>query len=358
MAAGLLRVGMTPDRMTIAGCLGVLVGALFLFPRGSFLAGSIVVALFVASDGLDGTMARMSGTASPWGAFLDSTLDRLSDMAVFAGIALYFAGQGETAGVAAALAAMVCSVLVSYSRARAEGLGMKADVGFAERTERTLAVLLGTFLVGFGVTPTALVVILGLVAAASAYTVGERVVYVRRQALDGMAAQAAAASTPEPVSTTRAPEAPAAAAAATAVFATPAPAAPEPAAAPVAPESTDHDGAFGDLGSDTFGQALLALGGGFDDEPEPEPRSAAPAAAPVAAPEHDDDDVEASFGAALMSMSAPHLGDEDLAPDATETTVLPTTQAARRGLQAPSDPSFPPLPEALRAFREPTDGTN
>ena len=110
--------------------------------RGWLLAGTIVVSAFALSDTLDGTMARRSGRSSAWGAFLDSTLDRVADAAVFGGLVLWFTGGGDDRPTALlALACLVLGGLVSYARARAEGLGMRADVGIAERTDRLVAVL-------------------------------------------------------------------------------------------------------------------------------------------------------------------------------------------------------------------------
>ena len=142
---------------------------------------SFVVGSFVLADSLDGTMARLSGRSSDWGAFLDSTLDRIADAAIFAGLAMWFVSQQDTVGVALSLAALVLGQVVSYARARAEGLGAQAAVGVAERTERLVVVLLATGLVGFGLPAQVLVVAMGLLAAASAVTVVQRMVVVRHQ---------------------------------------------------------------------------------------------------------------------------------------------------------------------------------
>ena len=92
IANGLLRLGVTPDQVTIVGTLGVVGGALWFFPRGHLLTGVLVITAFVFSDLLDGYMARTSGTASDWGSFLDSTLDRFGDAAIFGGLLLYYMG--------------------------------------------------------------------------------------------------------------------------------------------------------------------------------------------------------------------------------------------------------------------------
>jgi len=179
----LLRRGITPDAVTITGTLAVVVAALWLYPTGHLLAGTLVIAVFVLTDSLDGTMARRSGRSSSWGAFLDSTLDRFADAAIFAGLVLWFFGSGDDrlTGVLA-LACLVLGSIVPYARARAEGLGMTAAIGIAERADRLLAVLLATLLVGAGLSPRVLTVTLALLAVASAVTIVQRMATVRRQA--------------------------------------------------------------------------------------------------------------------------------------------------------------------------------
>jgi CDP-diacylglycerol--glycerol-3-phosphate 3-phosphatidyltransferase len=179
-----LRLGISPDVVTIVGTVGVCVGALAFFPRGQLLVGTLVVTLFIFSDNVDGVMARMSGRQGPWGAYLDSTLDRVGDAAIFGGLVLYFAGTHENVlGAGFALACLILGFVVSYSKARAEGLGMTANVGIAERADRLLAALVATFLVGVGVSVVLLVVVLGLLSVASLVTIVQRMVAVRRQAL-------------------------------------------------------------------------------------------------------------------------------------------------------------------------------
>ena len=180
----LLRLRVSPDAVTIVGTLGVASGALFFFPRGPLLTGVLVLTAFVFSDMVDGHMARLSGTSSSWGAFLDSTLDRLGDAAVFGGLVLYFMGPGESdlyAGLA--LYCLVMGATTSYARARAESLGMEAKGGLAERADRLVAILVMTGLsVIFGqawFVPFTLAVL----ALASTITVVQRILAVRRQAL-------------------------------------------------------------------------------------------------------------------------------------------------------------------------------
>ena len=182
IAARLLRWRITPDAVTITGTVAVVLAALTLFPTGHLLAGSIVIAVFVLTDSLDGTMARLSGRSSSWGAFLDSTLDRFADAAIFSGLVLWFVGRGDdklSAGLA--LACLVLGSIVPYARARAEGLGMTAAVGIAERADRLFLVLLATALVGSGLPAAVLTITLAVLAAASFVTIVQRMVTVRRQ---------------------------------------------------------------------------------------------------------------------------------------------------------------------------------
>ena len=180
-----LRLGIRPDVVTVVGTLGVCVGALGLYPRGQFFWGTIIISVFALSDTLDGVMARLSGRSSKWGAYLDSTLDRVADSAIFGGLVLWYAGDGEVPYLAAlALACLILGSVVSYAKARAEGLGMTANVGIAERAERVVTVLIATGLVGLGVDELLLAVVLALLAVASLVTVGQRMLEVRRQALE------------------------------------------------------------------------------------------------------------------------------------------------------------------------------
>ncbi|HEX5984980.1 MAG TPA: CDP-alcohol phosphatidyltransferase family protein [Nocardioides sp.] len=180
----LLRLGVSPDAVTIIGTIGVSFGALFFFPRGQLLVGVLVITAFVFSDMIDGHMARLSGKSSAWGAFLDSTLDRLGDAAVFGGLVLYFMGPGESDRWAAlALYCLVMGATTSYARARAESLGMQAKGGIAERADRLVAILVMTGLSDIFDLPWFIPFTLGVLAVASTVTVIQRVLAVRRQAL-------------------------------------------------------------------------------------------------------------------------------------------------------------------------------
>ena len=183
LARLLLRLGVSPDAVTVVGTLGVAAGALWFFPRGQLLAGVLFISAFVFSDLLDGHMARLSGTSSKWGAFLDSTLDRLGDAAIFAGLVLYYMGPGESDTFAVlALYCLVMGSVTSYARARAESLGMEAKGGIAERADRLVAILAMTGLSDIFDLPVLIPITLWLLAAASTITVLQRILLVRRQA--------------------------------------------------------------------------------------------------------------------------------------------------------------------------------
>ena len=192
VAHGLLRLGVSPDAVTLVGTLGVCAGALTFFPRGQLIVGALVVTAFVFSDLIDGYMARTSGRSSRWGAFLDSTLDRLGDGAIFGGLVLWFAGRGDDMLLAAVtLYVLVMGSVTSYARARAESLGFQAKGGLAERADRLVAVLVAAGLSDVFEVPLLLTVVLWWLAFASTVTVVQRVLLVRRQAFTGVDAKGA-----------------------------------------------------------------------------------------------------------------------------------------------------------------------
>ncbi|MDX6322769.1 MAG: CDP-diacylglycerol---glycerol-3-phosphate 3-phosphatidyltransferase, partial [Propionibacteriaceae bacterium] len=181
IARFLLRHGVSPDLVTVIGTAGVVVGALLCFPLGWLWQGVLVVTLFVFSDMIDGQMAKMSGRASLWGAFLDSSLDRFGDAAVFGGLLLWFAGPRDSvlwAGVT--LAALVVGQLTSYVKARAESLGFTCRGGLAARADRLLLILVGAMLAGLGV-PYVLEIAVSALALGGVITVGQRIAQVYRQ---------------------------------------------------------------------------------------------------------------------------------------------------------------------------------
>jgi CDP-diacylglycerol--glycerol-3-phosphate 3-phosphatidyltransferase len=178
-----LRLGISPDAVTVVGTLGVSAGALVFFPQGKFLIGVLVCLAFVFSDLVDGLMARLSGQSSSWGAFLDSTLDRCGDAAIFAGLAMYYVGPGDSNPLAGlAIYCLVAGSLTSYARARAESLGMQAKVGIAERSDRLVAILAATGLADIFNVLALIPVTLGVLAVASTITVLQRIMSVRSQA--------------------------------------------------------------------------------------------------------------------------------------------------------------------------------
>ncbi|MDP3889712.1 phosphatidylinositol phosphate synthase [Nocardioides sp.] len=179
----LIRLGVSADVVTVVGTLGVAAGALVFFPQGKLLTGVLVITAFVFSDLIDGHMARLTGKTNKFGAFLDSTLDRIGDAAIFAGLALYFAGPGDSdLYLVLALVCLVMGAVTSYARARAESLGFDAKVGIAERADRLVAILVMTGLGAIFALPILMHVTLWALAAASTVTVIQRIWVVRRQA--------------------------------------------------------------------------------------------------------------------------------------------------------------------------------
>ena len=174
--------GVTPDALTIVGTVGVAGGALGFYPRGQFFVGTLVITAFVFSDMLDGAVARVRGSGGRWGAFLDSTLDRIGDGAVFGALALWYAGDGHSITMCAvALYDLVAGAVTSYAKARAESLGMTCNVGIAERSERLIVILALTGLSGLFDVPALRRAGLWGLAVATTVTVVQRIVEVRRQ---------------------------------------------------------------------------------------------------------------------------------------------------------------------------------
>jgi CDP-diacylglycerol---glycerol-3-phosphate 3-phosphatidyltransferase len=176
---GLLRVGVTADAVTLTGTLGAVASAVFLIGTGHLFWGAFAVTVFVLLDMLDGALARARGGGSVFGAVLDSTGDRAADAAIFAALAWWFSGGGDNRLIVAlALICLVLGVLTSYVKARAEGMGLRVEVGVVERTERLILVLVGTGFDGLGI-PYALHVCLWVLLVGSAITVGQRFAAVR-----------------------------------------------------------------------------------------------------------------------------------------------------------------------------------
>lgn len=184
-----LKWGIKPDWVTWVGTIGVSAGALWFFPRGQFFVGVLVITAFVFSDIIDGYMARKSGQSSKWGAFLDSTLDRVGDAAIFGGLVLYYASDKAKADLGdpkiylyLSLACLVLGNLTSYARARAESLGMTAKGGIAERSDRLVSILVMTGLAGLFHWDFLREITLWALAVASLITVFQRMLIVHKQA--------------------------------------------------------------------------------------------------------------------------------------------------------------------------------
>ncbi|MET9217186.1 phosphatidylinositol phosphate synthase [Streptomyces sp. NPDC088197] len=197
-AAFLLRKGVSPDAVTLLGTAGVMAGALAFYPRGEFFWGTVVITLFVFSDLVDGNMARQAGVSSRWGAFLDSTLDRVADAGIFGGLAMWYAGRGDDLVLCAVtIFCLASGQVVSYTKARGEAIGLPVNVnGLVERAERlvitlTLCGFAGLHKFGVPGIQYLLPIALWAVAAGSLVTLVQRVVTVRRESAEADAAAAA-----------------------------------------------------------------------------------------------------------------------------------------------------------------------
>jgi CDP-diacylglycerol--glycerol-3-phosphate 3-phosphatidyltransferase len=135
IGAFLNRIGLTPNAMTLLGLAGNFVGAIFI-AQGQLSLGGVIILVMTPFDALDGTMARLRGEASDWGAFVDSVTDRYSELAILGGVLYYFAQQGDALASVVTFAAAAGSVLVSYTKARADAYKFDANVGIMTRVER------------------------------------------------------------------------------------------------------------------------------------------------------------------------------------------------------------------------------
>src|SRR5215217_6469154 len=167
------RLGLTPNMMTMLGLLGNTVGAFYL-ARGEMLTGGLFVLLMTPIDALDGTMARLRGELSDFGAFVDSVTDRYSELIIYGGLLYHFLYLGDPLGGLLVFGAAAGSVLVSYVKARAEGLGYEAKIGLLTRVERYL--VLAPSLVF-----NQLYIGLGIIAVFANITAIQRIWYVRNQ---------------------------------------------------------------------------------------------------------------------------------------------------------------------------------
>ena len=177
-AKGLLRMGLTPNSITLLGGLGVLVSAYVLYPTKHFFAGSLIIMIFVLSDLFDGTMARISQQgSSPWGSFLDSTVDRVVDSSILIALILGLVSSGDRL-IPVILIAILTGVLVPYIRAKAESIGVECSGGLAERTERLMIALVAIALHGHGV-HFALAIGMWLLTVLGTFTVMQRILIVK-----------------------------------------------------------------------------------------------------------------------------------------------------------------------------------
>jgi CDP-diacylglycerol--glycerol-3-phosphate 3-phosphatidyltransferase len=174
IAGFLNRLGLMPNTVTLAGLLGNLVAGVML-GYGRFLGGGILVLVMGALDSIDGSMARLRGERTDFGAFADSVSDRYSELAIFGGLLAYYLGRGDDLMVLATFLATAGSVLVPYVRARAESVGFQARGGMMGRFERYL-VLAPTLILG---APWLGIVLIALLANLTAV---QRIYSVRRQA--------------------------------------------------------------------------------------------------------------------------------------------------------------------------------
>ena len=170
------RSHITPNSLTVAG-LVLNVATVPFIVTGHFVLGAVVLLLAGCCDMFDGAVARLSAQVTPFGAFLDSTSDRLSEGVVLLAIGVRFARHGGTWDLVGVFIALTMSFLVSYTRARAEALGLECKVGVASRPERIVLLAVGLFAARYHVLP----VMIWVIAAATSYTVAQRILHVRRQ---------------------------------------------------------------------------------------------------------------------------------------------------------------------------------
>jgi CDP-diacylglycerol---glycerol-3-phosphate 3-phosphatidyltransferase len=180
LGRALVRAGVSPDAITIIGTLGVVVASAVFAAHGQLLVATIIITLCALLDVLDGAMARARGYSTRFGALLDSTMDRVADGAIFGALVWWLATSGQRLLAVVTIVCLVGGQIVSYVKARAQGLGFTCDVGFAERLERLTIVGIGGLLYGFGV-EWGLAVALWVLAVLTVVTVVQRTMHVRTQ---------------------------------------------------------------------------------------------------------------------------------------------------------------------------------
>ena len=179
VASMALRLGVTPNAVTWTGAVAVVTAALYFYPKGEFLVGTVIICVMALSDLFDGTMARISQKgSSKWGGFLDSTIDRITDSAILVGVSIYLINKDDSLAIIV-MVTLVTGVLVPYIRAKAESFGIECSGGIAERTERLIISLTAIGFTGLGV-PYMLAIGMWLLAVLGTYTVVQRMLIVKR----------------------------------------------------------------------------------------------------------------------------------------------------------------------------------
>ena len=188
-AKALAKAGVTPNTVTLVGAVASWIVAALCFLTGWVVTGVVLLTIVLLFDALDGTLARLTTGPTRFGAFYDSTLDRLTDGFVFASIAGYAliylpVGAVRTWAATCAVLSIVLALTVSYARARGESIGVTPKLGIAERTDRLVVALAGMFFHGVGLSAWWLALALTIVAIASAVTVVQRIWFVARHVRD------------------------------------------------------------------------------------------------------------------------------------------------------------------------------
>ncbi len=179
---GLLRMGLSPDLVTVIGTVGAVAASIALFPTGHLFWGTVAVTLFVFFDLFDGAMARARGFGTDFGLVLDASCDRIADGALFGSLAYYcFVTKNDPTLGVACLTILVAGQVISYVKARADSVDLHVGGALAERAERNVLGLVGAGLAGLGLT-LALPICLWLLAGACLVTVVQRLVQVRSAA--------------------------------------------------------------------------------------------------------------------------------------------------------------------------------
>jgi CDP-diacylglycerol---glycerol-3-phosphate 3-phosphatidyltransferase len=196
VAKAMVAMGLNADAVTVIGAVGIIVASVVTGVTGWLVPGSLIIALLAVFDALDGSVAALTTGGTKFGAFLDSTLDRVADWAVLLAVLLYFplhSGMSLTTsnlnrvdvigwvGIVAALCAMMTSFVTSYTRARAESVGYEAKNGIATRSDRLVILILGMFFTGLTKSGLVLAVFTVVLAVLGVVTVVQRVLGVRRQ---------------------------------------------------------------------------------------------------------------------------------------------------------------------------------